>query len=140
MLRWIFFSLLFALVPLIVVVTLRWLAGKLTIHTLEDNSSEILFFTLMISVTVAGDMVEIYRRMEKDSLVYALMMFFILSSVFSSILYGFLHFDLLIGANIAGFRSRLMWLSVAMGVTLFLAGTGTQIFLARITCSEVEEQ
>ena len=140
MLRWVLFSLLFALVPLIVVVTLRWLAGKLTINTLEDNSSEILFFALMVSVTVAGDMVEVYRRIGKDTLVYALMMFFIVGAVCSSVLYGFLHFDLLIGANIEGFRSRLMWLSIALGVVLFLVGTATQVFLARITHQEENER
>ena len=140
MLRWTFFNLLFALMPLFVVLTLQWLAGKLSISTLENSSTEILFFTLMVSVTVAGDVGEMYRRMEKDSLIYALMMFFILSSVFSSVLYGFLHFDLLIGANIIGFRSRLMWLSIAMAITLFLAGTITQIFLAKITDLQVEEE
>lgn len=138
LLRWFFFNLLFALIPLVVVLLLRWLAGRLTVRAMEENLSEILFFALMVSVTAAGDVVEVYRFMTKDSLVYALMMFFMLGAVFSSVLYGFFHFDLMIGTGISAFRPRLLILSSSMAAILFVVGTITQVFLGRVV--ELKEE
>ena len=140
LIRWIFFNLIFALTPLTVVLIFRWTTDQLTMKAMEDNLAEILFFALMVSVTVVGDIFDAIKVIDKDNLLYGLMMFFILGSAFSAILYGAFQFDCLIGTNIQVFRPRLMWLSIIMAFILFITSTGTQVFLGRIADLKDEVQ
>ena len=99
---------------------------------MENHLSEILFFSLMICVTVLGDLSDVVKPFGRGSLLYIILMSFVFGAVFSAVLYGAFLFDLLIGTNIAVFRTRLMWVSIGVAIILFLAGTATEVFLARI--------
>ena len=87
----------------------------------------------MVSVTVMGDTIEANKQIGRDDLVYALMMFFMFGAVMTAVLYGFFQFNHLVGTTIADFGTKVMWLSIVMAVILFLVGTGTQVFLGRVT-------
>lgn len=149
LLRWFFLSFLFAVLPLAFVLALRWLGtGDLDIESLEASASEILFFALTISVTTEGDIVETYWRLgDADSLYYGLVLFFLFGAVWSALLYGALHFDLLMnskldvlsGVDMAGFRFRLLQLSASTAIGIFVLGTGAQILLARIAYPKGEK-
>jgi hypothetical protein len=133
LIRWFFFSFLFALVPLLAVLLIRFLAGQLNLQALQENSSEILFFALMICVTSLGDLNDLIEPVGKDDLLYGLSLFFVFGAVISAVLYGTFIFELLVGSNIVGFRRGLMWLSIGLGVVLFIVGTLVQVLLARVT-------
>src|SRR5437763_13065607 len=55
--RWFWFSFVFALTPLMLMLLIRFLGDKLSIQDVAD-SPELLFFSLMLSATSVGDAIE----------------------------------------------------------------------------------
>ena len=132
LLRWVGFSLIFALVPLMTVLVVRWLADKLSIQALQENLSEVLFFALTLSVTSIGDLAKVRPPGAVGLLLNGLLWFFGAATIASSILYGFFHFDLLVVTNLPTLPHRLMWLSLGIAGVVCLASIVTQVFLAKV--------
>jgi hypothetical protein len=135
LIRWVTFNVIFALLPLIVLLVLRQLAGKLSSDDLAA-SPEILFFALMVSATAMGDLSEVLPAVGWSPTFGILGSFMLLGAVFSAILYGGLLSSLLFG-DILGpaaksFRSGLLIMSVCLAVVLLIVSTLTEILLGKI--------
>nr|MDQ3831115.1 hypothetical protein [Candidatus Tectomicrobia bacterium] len=91
--RWCVYNLLFALLPLGIVTLILYLYGNLTLQEMA-NSSEILFFTLMVNATALGDLNESDIAGHRTlSLLFKSVL--LLGAMFSAILYGVLTLNLL---------------------------------------------
>ena len=129
--RWFTYNLGFALLPLVAAVTLRVLNGTLTTQAVS-NSSEILFFALMVSATAMGDISEVTVPVGWDLRFRVFWSCLLLGGIWSAILYGGLLYDSIIGPGSPSFRSRLLVLSIIVAVLLFLVSTIVEILLGRI--------
>ncbi len=129
--RWFTYNVVFALLPLGAALLLRALAGKLTTEAVA-NSPEILFFALMVSATAMGDLSEIAAPLGWDLTFRILGSALLIGAVFSSILYGSLLYDSVIGPGSAAFRSRLLTVSIVLAVVLFIVCALVEILLGRI--------
>lgn len=139
-LRWLVYNFLFALTPLATVIVIRLLVANLTIQSMQDNLSEVLFFSLMICVTSLSDVQDVSNSEKHDSYIDGLRMFFIFGAVWSSILYGVFLFDQIIGSSIPIFRFRLMWLSFMLAIGVFLVSVAVQVFIENIHSSNENRQ
>jgi hypothetical protein len=125
LLRWCFFSVAFALLPLALAVFMPYLVlgERADPHRLVRGSPEMLFFCLMISATALGDLFEVSRGRWR-ALVYGLGVVLLLTAVLSAILYGsFLH-DILMSADGRGrldFQTRMFRLSTALAYAAAVA-------------------
>ena len=137
LIRWFFFNLLFALTPLASMLVIRFLLDKLSLKAIEDNLSEILFFSIMVSVTALDDLNEIIRNFTNDALLSSIRLFLLLGAVWYVILYGFFIFDSAIDVatslNIVGFRSKLMYASIWLATILFIVSTSAEILISRFS-------
>lgn len=133
--RWFFFNLLFALTPLTVVLVIKSLLGQLSFEAMEDNLSEILFFSLMVSVTALDDLDEIISVFKNDLIMASLKLFLIFGAVWSAMLYSIFMLDSAVNLNFEGFRSRLLSMSIAVAIILFLVSTTAECIVARVVSS-----
>ena len=133
--RWFTFNVIFALLPLVVLLLLRFFAGKLTAEDMA-GSPEILFFALMLSATAMGDLSEVVPGVGWNPTFGVLGSSLMIGAVFSAILYGSLLssflFETTFGAHAELFRSRLFIVSVSLAVLLLAVSTTTEILLGRI--------
>ena len=129
--RWLLYNTIFALLPLGLSVLLRALAGKLSIEALT-SSPDILFFALMISATAMGDMSETAAPLGWDITFTILGSALLLGAVTSAILYGSLLYDSIVIPGSADFRERLLWVSIGLGVIMFILGTVVEVLIGKI--------
>ena len=129
--RWFTYNLAFALLPLVASVTLRALNGTLTTQAVA-NSPEILFFSLMVSATAVGDISEVAVPIGWDLRLRMFSSCLLLGAIWSSILYGGLLYDTVIGPGSPSFQSRLLTLSVLTAVLLGVVSTIVEALLGRI--------
>ena len=129
--RWFTYNFFFALLPLCAAVSLRFLAGKLTIQTIA-GSPEILFFALMVSATAMGDLNDKAKPIGWDIRFRIFGSALLLGAVCSAILYGCLLYDGIIGPGSVTFRSRLLTVEIALAVALFLLSTAVEAMLGKI--------
>lgn len=135
MIRWFTFNVIFALLPLIVLLLLRFIAGKLTAADMA-GSPEILFFALMLSATAMGDLSEVVPGVGWNPTFGVLGSSLLIGAVFSAILYGSLLssflFETALGTQAIYFRSRLFIVSISLAVLLLAVSTVTEVLLGRI--------
>ena len=132
LIRWFFFNLLFALTPLTFVLVIRLLLGQLSLKAMEDNLSEILFFSLMVSVTALNDLDDIVKSFNNDALLSGIRLFLTLGAAWSAMLYGVFIFDSVTNLNIIGFRTRLMYVAISVAIILFVVSTAAEFFISRV--------
>lgn len=133
MLRWFFLNFLFALIPLTIVILIRALTTNLSFVSMEEHTSEILFFAIMVCISASADLSELAEAFHKDSLLQAFQYLLIFGAIISAMLYGALVFDIVVGANVASFRSNLLRYSIIVAISLFIFSTSVEYFLGRTT-------
>lgn len=129
--RWLTYNVIFALLPLAVSVLLRALVNKLSIQDFS-NSPEILFFALTISATAMGDLSEIASPLGWDIYFSIFGSALLLGAVFSSILYGSLVYDSIIGPGSMEFREKLLVFSIGLAIILFFLSTVVEVLIGKI--------
>jgi hypothetical protein len=132
LIRWFFLNFIFAFTPLAVGLVAQSLIGQLTINDLQNNLSEILFFSIMICVTSISDLDDIIKAASEDMLMTGIRQLFIFGAVWSSVLYAFFVFYSSSGLNVPEFKIRLTYYAVPIAVTVFAVGLSTQVLIARI--------
>jgi hypothetical protein len=131
LIRWVTYSVVFALLPVAIVVFLRGLASKLSWNDLA-SSPEFLFFAIMLNATALGDLSELAPALRKESLYRCLHSALLLAAVISAVFYGCLVFEGIFATAPGLFRWRLLLVSFGLdGVSLILS-TAAEILLARI--------
>lgn len=141
LIQWLFIDIFFALAPFGLALLFRkLLTGQLNVRSIEESTSEIIFFTLMLSVTTMGDI----RDIDKESKYIDISIFginlveifvdvieyiLIFAAVLSAALYGAFLFDSITGVNKPGFRTNLLEYSVSIAGVLFLICASTQVVI-----------
>ncbi|HEX8163385.1 MAG TPA: hypothetical protein VF538_16055 [Pyrinomonadaceae bacterium] len=129
--RWFWFNFVFALLPLILGVLIRFLGNKLDFQAIA-SSPEVLFFSLMISATSIGDAIE-NRKIDKNETLFTNMWCALLfSGFFSAGLYGCLLVDTIFNLNLAVFRSNLLYFSILLAVASLTVSFFTQLWIAKV--------
>jgi hypothetical protein len=129
--QWITFDILFALIPFMFTVLLRYLAGSLSVTQLSE-SPEILFFAIMVCATTTGDLHELFNPIRWDTRLRILFSFMLFGAIFSSVLYGSFLYDTLIGSNSELFKQNLFQVSIYLTLSLTLVALLVQILIARV--------
>lgn len=123
---------LFAILPLVAVIILHALAGTLTVQSIID-SPEILFFSLMISASVLGDLHAMPSQPARwdwiIALVWAVLLFGV---ILSTLLYGFLIYDTKVAPGPSIFRENLLWVSLILATFYGIMGTVVQVWIGKI--------
>lgn len=99
---------------------------------MEDNLSEILFFSLMVSVTALNDLDDIVKSFNNDALLSGIRLFLVFGAAWSSMLYGVFIFDSATNLNIAGFRAKLMYVAISVAIILFIVSTAAEFLISRV--------
>ena len=135
LIRWFTFNVVFALVPLVVLLGMRYLTGKLTGDDIAA-SPEVLFFALMVSATAMGDLFELIGSTDWKPSLGILGSSMLLGGALAAILYGALVSSLLyndaIGPDAKSFRSGLLIVSLALGLVLLVVSTLTEVLIGRL--------
>lgn len=129
--RWLWFNFMFALTPLALMILVRYLGGKLTNQDVA-GSSEVLFFSLMLSATSVGDAIENRKEIDKETLFTNMWCSLLFIAVISSILYGCLLLDTVLDLKLLDFRVRLMYVSLPLALVSLALSFVTQIWISRI--------
>jgi hypothetical protein len=106
-LKWFIFNVFFGLLPLILAVSFRALAGQEFYPTIRD-SPEILFFVLMITTTAMGDLFEMSVRVGWDLILASLFFGMLVGAVVAAAFYGGLVYSTLMTPEATGFRTGLL--------------------------------
>lgn len=136
LLRWCFFSVAFALLPLGLSVFMPYLVlgDHADAHRLVRGSPEVLFFCIMICATSLGEMFE-HPRLRLRPLLYGFGVVLLLMTVLSATLYGsFLH-DILMSRDGRGdpaFQGRTFVLSTILAYVAAGAAGVVQCILGYI--------
>lgn len=129
--KWVWFNFIFALVPLMLMILIRHLGDKLSFQDVA-NSSEVLFFSLLLSATSAGDAFE-YRNFDKNELLFTNMWFALLFlALICAVLYGCLLLDTILDLHLLAFRSRLLYVSLFMAAASLVLSFATQLWIGKI--------
>lgn len=129
--RWFWFNFVFALTPLMLVIVIRLLSNKLTFQDIA-SSSEILFFSLMLSATSIGDAIE-NSKLDRNEVLFTNMWCALLFvAIISSVLYGCLLFDTVLNLNLEVFRSKLFYLSLLLALASLSISFITQLWIAKV--------
>ncbi|MCA9123866.1 MAG: hypothetical protein H6821_01010 [Planctomycetaceae bacterium] len=132
LIRWLTYSVVFALLPLVSSVLLRYFSNQLTIDSMT-RSPEVLFFSLMLNATALGDLADIARPKKQHELTVSLFRSALLiGAVFSGILYGSLLFGTVVGNVKAEFLQRLFTVSVVIALASFVMALVSEVFLSRV--------
>lgn len=131
LIRWITFDIVFALIPFILILVLRFLTGSLSVQTLS-SSPEILFFAIMVSATATGDLYGLADPLGWDVQLRILFSFMLFGAVFSAILYGSFLYDTIIGSISPVFKENLFRLSIFLTSALAILAFLAEILIARI--------
>lgn len=132
---WLFFSVVFALLPFLINVILLFLHNKLTFHRAIETP-ELLFFSIMICATTVNDLFQLSAKVEQDVKIHFFLLVFFLGAVFSAILYGVFCFDSITAQPSAApsvFKTRLSILSTIISIGILIFGLLAQRFISRIT-------
>lgn len=129
--RWFWFNLMFALVPLGLMILIRHFGDKLTFQDVA-SSSEILFFSLMLSATSIGDAIEYSRKIKREALFINMWCSLLFIGIVSSVLYGCLLLDTVLGLNLMAFRSKLLYFSLLLALASLAVSFATQLWIAKI--------
>lgn len=129
--RWFWFNFMFALTPLMLMILIRLLGDKLSFQDVA-NSSEVLFFSLMLSATSVGDAIE-NRKLDKNETLFTNMWCALLFiAVISSVLYGCLLLDTILDLKLIAFRSKLLYFSALLAVASLALSSVTQLWIGKI--------
>jgi hypothetical protein len=129
--RWFWFNFVFALMPLMLAILIRILSSKLSFQDIA-SSSEVLFFSLMLSATSIGDAIE-NSKLDKNHVRFTNMWCALLFvAIISSVLYGCLLLDTILNLQLAVFRSKLFYLSVLLALASFGISFSTQLWIAKV--------
>lgn len=129
--HWLTYSVVFALLPVAISVTLRGLAGKLSLNDLS-SSPELLFFAIMLNATALGDLSEVAPGIGSETLYRVLHSALLLCALVSAIFYGCLVFESVFQIANPLFRWRLLFISFSLDAVSLLLATSAELFLARI--------
>ena len=129
--RWIVFNVVFALLPLLISLFLHHLTDNLSNETLA-NSTEVLFFTLVVCATALGDLNDVTVPTRWNRTRNILGSSLLIGAVLSAIFFGILVYDNLINPAKMDFRSRLLPYSIGMAVIFGVTSTIVEILLATI--------
>jgi uncharacterized membrane protein len=130
LIRFLTYNLFFALLPLIISIVLRLLRNIVVPG--GAYASELLFFGIMISATVMGDMTDEIKLIGGDAkfeLMRSIMMY---GAVFSAILYGSYFYDSISPNGNSIFQSNVSTLSIFLAIMLFSAGTSIELLIVKI--------
>jgi MFS family permease len=128
--RWVTYSVLFALIPLISALLLRFFADKLSFAALS-RSPELLFFSLMLNATSLGDLTDVSLQKKHHDMIGIFRSAFLIGAVVSSILYGSLLVENVFELHDSRFTAKLFWVSIGLAILSGILGTTAQVFLAR---------
>lgn len=130
-LRWFFMNVVFALIPLCASISIHSFAGKLQ-GSSWGFCPELLFFSVMLSVTALGDLTDTARGVGNDWLFVLACGVLALSAVWSALMYG-----VYLYANISGpvpqpFQGSLFTMSVCIAISVFILSAFAEILVSRI--------
>ena len=130
--RWLTYSVIFALTPLACSVLLRFFASKLTFLAVA-NSPEILFYSLMINATSLGDLSDVSRPKKiHDNTIEVFRSALTVAGIFSAILYGSLLLAEVFNETDPTFVTRIFWFSVVIAVASTLLAYAVQVFVSKV--------
>lgn len=133
--RWFWFNFMFALAPLTIMIIARLLAGKLSFQHVA-SSSEVLFFTIMMSATSMGDAVQFRKLQEKETLFTNIWCGLLFIVFFSASFYGCLLMDTILDLKLEAFRSKLLYFSIGLALASLTLSTATQTLIGKIESTE----
>jgi hypothetical protein len=129
--RWFTYNLGFALLPLASGLLLRELADRSN-QDASLLSSEVLFFSLMVSATALGDLADVSPHISGGWTLTLCRSALLLGAILSAILYGSFLYDTLLSTGLPEFRSRVFTFSRWLASVLFVLSTLVEVLLARI--------
>jgi glucan phosphoethanolaminetransferase (alkaline phosphatase superfamily) len=128
--KWFWFNLVFALLPLLFLILIRKFGEQLTLLDIA-NSSEILFFCTMMSITSAADAFEFRQQHKQEILLTNIFMALISIALVSSGLYACLLRDTILNTGQSAFRSNLFYFSILLSLGSLAVSFMAQWFIGK---------
>jgi glucan phosphoethanolaminetransferase (alkaline phosphatase superfamily) len=129
--RWLFYNVIFALIPISIAVSFRALGNKLSWNSISA-SPEFLFFAIMLNATALGDLSEISQALHGELTYRVLHSAILLCAIVSAIFYGCLVYEDTFQSGPLVFQERLLIVSLFLDGVSFVLTTAAEVLLARI--------
>lgn len=126
---------IFALTPLIASLVVHWCGDKLS----EIGWSivpEIVFFSLMVSVSAFADVLEISEVLGRDLFLTLTGLALLLGAVWSAAMYGVYVYGHLLSEPTSIFQLRFLFCAKVVAVVLFALSVSVEIMISRIKASD----
>jgi len=127
--RFVFFNIIVAFIPVALSVIFYQL-GAFTI-SLDTYAPEFLFFSVIFSATVLGDICDELYRGGRDGYLLLFLALLALALIVAACLYGAYQFSVIFRAQTNPFRNRITTVSVVLSMLICLAGSSVELLLAR---------
>ncbi len=130
LIRWFSLNVFFALTPIIFVIIIRYSVDKLTFEDIQNNSLEIMFFAFTISITTIADIDEFESKYRGFPVISNSKWFFIIVSIWISIIYGTILYESITSINSSPFRYRMFYLACILSIVIFTVGLLIQVYIS----------
>ena len=127
---WFTYNVVFALLPLIAMLLMRSLTGKLSSDAVA--TSEVLFFALMVSAVAGGDIKDCVTDRKRNDTFRILESSLLIGAFLSAILYGAFVYDNVAEQHSSVFQARLPIVSITLASVLFVLSTLTEMLLGKL--------
>lgn len=135
LIRWFVVNVLFALTPLIASLVIHWCADKLPISGWAIVP-EIVFFSVMISVTAFTDILEISEVIGWDVFLTFTGLALLVGAVWSAVMYGVFVYGHVLTMPTPTFQYRFLYCAKSVAVVLFALSVAVEVFISRVKASD----
>jgi hypothetical protein len=135
LIRWFVLNVLFALLPLFASLTIRWLGDKFG-ETGWGVAPELVFFSVMISVTAFTDVLDVTEAVGWDTFLTFTGFALLIGSIWSAVMYGIYVYGYVLATPSPAFQSRFFLFAAIVAVVLFALSIAVEIFVSRVKASD----
>ncbi|OQA04206.1 MAG: hypothetical protein BWY69_00073 [Planctomycetes bacterium ADurb.Bin401] len=128
--KWFTYTVLFAFIPLASSILMKYLAGRLSFPSHSDIP-EFIFFSLMVSSTSIGDLLDFLPSKEWGILLRITWSALLFSIIASAVMYGSYVYENTLSLGPQVFKDNLLFVSMVLSAVLFALTLVIQIFIGK---------
>jgi hypothetical protein len=131
LIRWFVINILFALIPFFASLTIHWLGDKLG-ESGWSMAPELVFFSLMVSVTAFTDVLDISEAIGWDVFLTLMGFALLAGALWSAVMYGIYLYSHVLSVPSSVFQARFFFFASVVAGVLFALSLLVEIVISKV--------
>ena len=131
LIRWFSVNVVVALLPLAASLFIHNVSGQLH-HDLWKASPELLFFSLTLSVTALGELMDLSRAIGREIVVTLSQSVLLIGILWTGLMYGAYLHEIAFPNSSSALQKPMLQMSIGIAITTLILGTIIEVFISKV--------